>query len=121
MCVTVCVSVGMTYGLGMLMGTAAVNMAFPSSMVLQVIVGFLCPGNAEANIVAAAVNNAISAQTLTLLNDHRTAVLLRPCGDGRCPVDRRRHPVAHKRRQRRVLERLLLTTMHAAGERRADT
>jgi uncharacterized oligopeptide transporter (OPT) family protein len=34
------------------------------------------PGNAQANIVAAAINNAIVAQSLTLLNDYRTALLL---------------------------------------------
>lgn len=74
---TMCASIVMSYGLGILMGTAAQNMALPSSMLLQLVWGTLLPGNAVANIVAAAVNNAIVAQSLTLLNDYRTAVLLK--------------------------------------------
>ena len=57
--VTVVASVVMSYGLGALMATTAQNMAMPSAMVLQLIFGFLLPGQGEANIVSAAVSNAI--------------------------------------------------------------
>ena len=66
----------MSYGLGALMATTAQNMAMPSAMVLQLIFGFLLPYVGEPNVVAAALTNAIVAQSLTLLNDFKMAVLL---------------------------------------------
>ncbi len=66
----------MSYGLGALMATTAQNMAMPSAMVLQLLFGFLLPYVGEPNVVAAALTNAIVAQSLTLLNDFKMAVLL---------------------------------------------
>ena len=74
--VTVIASMAMSYGLGALMATTAQNMAMPSAMVLQLIFGFLLPGQGEANIVSAAVSNAIVAQSLTLLNDFKLSTIL---------------------------------------------
>ena len=45
-------------------------------MLLQLIFGFLLPEQGKANIATAAVNNAIVAQSITLLNDYRTAYLI---------------------------------------------
>ena len=58
------------------MATTAQNMAMPSAMVLQLLFGFLLPYVGEPNVVAAALTNAIVAQSLTLLNDFKMAVLL---------------------------------------------
>ena len=73
---TVLFATVMSYGLGALMATTAQNMAMPSAMVLQLIFGFLLPYVGEPNVVAAALTNAIVAQSLTLLNDFKMAVLL---------------------------------------------
>ena len=58
------------------MATTAQNMAMPSAMVLQLLFGFFIPLVGEPNVVAAALTNAIVAQSLTLLNDFKMAVLL---------------------------------------------
>lgn len=73
---TVIFSTVMSYGLGALMATTAQNMAMPSAMVLQLLFGFLLPHQGEPNVVSAALSNAIVAQSLTLLNDFKMAVLL---------------------------------------------
>ena len=73
---TVVFSTVMSYGLGALMATTAQNMAMPSAMVLQLLFGFLLPHRGEPNVVSAALSNAIVAQSLTLLNDFKMAVLL---------------------------------------------
>jgi len=75
-CVTISVSLMMTLALGYLVGTSGQNLAFPSSILTQLLFGFLLPGNAKANIAASAINNAITSQSLTLFNDYRTAILL---------------------------------------------
>ena len=75
-CFTVIFSTLMSYGLGALMATTAQNMAMPSAMVLQLLFGFLLPYSGEPNVVSAALSNAIVAQSLTLLNDFKMAVLL---------------------------------------------
>ena len=75
--VTVLFSTIMSYGLGALIATTAQNMAMPSAMVLQLLFGFLLPHLGEPNVVSAALSNAIVAQSLTLLNDFKMAVLLR--------------------------------------------
>lgn len=74
---TICFAMLMSLALGMLIGTSGQNMAFPSSLLTQVLFGFMIPGNAPANIAASAINNAICSQSLTLFNDYRTALL---CG-----------------------------------------
>lgn len=46
-------------------------------ILLQVLVGFLLPGHARANIVAVMLCNTITSQTLTILGDYKTALFLR--------------------------------------------
>jgi hypothetical protein len=53
-------------------------MALPSSMLVQMAWGgLLLPGNIIANVIVAAINNAVVAQSLSLLSDYRVGILLK--------------------------------------------
>jgi len=68
----------LTFGLGGLLGATNQSMALPSSMLIQMAWGgLLLPGNIIANVVVAAINNAAVAQSLSLLSDYRTGILLK--------------------------------------------
>mmetsp|Transcript_40875 Transcript_40875/g.88444 ORF Transcript_40875/g.88444 Transcript_40875/m.88444 type:complete len:466 (+) Transcript_40875:395-1792(+) len=65
-----------TIGLAALLATTAQSMALPSSMTVQVLFGFIMPGQGRSNILAAAINNAVVAQSLSLLTDYKMAQLM---------------------------------------------
>ena len=67
------VGIMLTFGLGGLLGATAQSMALPSSMLVQMLWGgLLLPKNIIANVIVAAINNAVVAQSLSLLADYRT-------------------------------------------------
>ena len=72
------VGILLTFGLGGLLGATNQSMALPSSMLVQMAWGgLLLPGNIIANVIVAAINNAVVAQSLSLLSDYRVGILLK--------------------------------------------
>ena len=68
----------LAFGLGMLLGATNQSLGLQSSMLLQMVWGgALLKGDIVANIIVAAVNNAVVAQSLSLLSDYRAGLLLK--------------------------------------------
>jgi len=68
----------LAFGLGMLLGATNQSLGLQSSMLLQMVWGgVLLKGDIVANIIVAAVNNAVVAQSLSLLSDYRAGLLLK--------------------------------------------
>ena len=69
-------SLFVSYGLGIIVALTGQNMAFPSAMLAQFVLGITNPHQDATNIVGAALSSSVAAQALLLFQDMRFACLM---------------------------------------------